>query len=154
MNWVKRYNTKALFRSKLTEGSLDSPDVIKMIVHIEVLHLLDFDLDLELTTDVILQSLLPSFEQFIINYHMNSLNKTFTKLLGMLKTVEDSIKKISTHVMMVQRDSKKRKRKGKGKGKAEDMIRKLRPSTKPKAGPSPLDKCFHCGDSRHWSRNC
>ncbi|WVZ85239.1 LOW QUALITY PROTEIN: hypothetical protein U9M48_032186 [Paspalum notatum var. saurae] len=72
----------------------------------------------------------------------------------MLKTTEDSIKKISHHVMMVQMDSKKRKRKGKGKSKAEDRIQKPRTDAKPKAGPSPSDKCFHCGDSGHWSRNC
>ncbi|KAJ1275375.1 hypothetical protein BS78_05G130900 [Paspalum vaginatum] len=117
---------------------------------------LGFELDPELATDVILQSLPPSFEPFIMNFHMNSLNKTLTELYGMLKTTEDSIKKTSTHVMMVQRDSKKRKRKGKGKGKgkAEDGIQKLKPDAKPKAGPSPSGKCFHCGDSGHWSRNC
>ncbi|KAJ1262316.1 hypothetical protein BS78_09G097200 [Paspalum vaginatum] len=115
---------------------------------------LDIELDPELAMDVILQSLPPSFKPFIMNYHMNSLDKTLTELHGMLKTAEDSIMKTSNHVMMVQRDSKKRKHKGKGKGKAEDRIQKPKLDAKPKAGPSPLDKCFHCGDSGHWSRNC
>ncbi|WVZ53605.1 hypothetical protein U9M48_004520, partial [Paspalum notatum var. saurae] len=108
----------------------------------------------ELAMDVILRSLPPSFEPFIMNYHMNGLDKTLTELHGMLKTAEDSIKKTSHHVMMVQRDSKKRRRKGKGKGKAEDRIQKPRTDAKPKVGLSPSDKCFHCGDSGHWSRNC
>ena len=73
---------------------------------------------------------------------------------GMLKTAEDSIKKTMTHVMMIHRDSKKRKRKGKGKGKAEERIQKPKSDANPKAGPSPSDKCFYCGDSGHWSRNC
>ncbi|WVZ90252.1 hypothetical protein U9M48_036568 [Paspalum notatum var. saurae] len=55
--------------------------------------------------------------------------------------------------MMIQRDSKKRKCKGKGKGKTEDRIQKPKSDVKPKAGPSSSDKCFHCGDSGHWSRN-
>ncbi|WVZ57947.1 hypothetical protein U9M48_008275 [Paspalum notatum var. saurae] len=150
---VERYNiSKDLFCSKLTEGSPVSPHVIKMIGHIEALDRLGFKLDPELMTDVILQSLPLSFEPFIINYHMNGLDKTLTELHGMLKTAEDSIKKTSHHVMMVQRDSKKRKRKG--KGKAEDRIQKPKSDAKPKAGPSSSDKCFHCGDSGHWSRNC
>ncbi|KAJ1253820.1 hypothetical protein BS78_K177700 [Paspalum vaginatum] len=108
---------------------------------------------LELATDVILQSLPPSFEPFIMNYHMNSMDKTLTELHVMLKTAKDSVKKTTTHVMMIQRDSKKRKCKGKGKGKAEDRIQKPKTDAKPKAGPFPSDKCFHCGDSGHWSRN-
>ncbi|KAJ1275125.1 hypothetical protein BS78_05G112700 [Paspalum vaginatum] len=102
-----------------------------MIGHIEALDRLGFELDPELATDVILQSLSPSFEPFIMNYHMNSLSKSVTELHGMLKNAEDSIKKTSTHVMMVQRDSQKRKRKGEGKGKAEDMIQKPKPDAKP-----------------------
>ncbi|WVZ51009.1 hypothetical protein U9M48_002201, partial [Paspalum notatum var. saurae] len=149
---VERYNTsKALFGSKLAEGSPVSPHVIKMIGHIEALDKLGLELEPELAVDVILQSLPPSFEPFIMNYHMNSLDKTLTELHGMLKTAEDSIKKTATH-----RDSKKRKRKGKGKGKgkAEDRIQKSKSDAKPRAGPSPSDKCFHCGDSEHWSTNC
>ena len=78
---VERYNTlKALFGSKLAEGSPVSPHVIKMIGYIEALDRLGIELDPELAMDVILQSLPPSFEQFITNFHMNSLDKTLTVL--------------------------------------------------------------------------
>ncbi|KAJ1268315.1 hypothetical protein BS78_07G125500 [Paspalum vaginatum] len=121
-----------------------------MIGHIETLDRLGIEFDPELATDVILQSLPLSFMLFIMNYHMNSLDKALTELYGMLKTTVDSIKKTSNHVMMVQRDSKKRKRKG--KGKAEDRIQKSKPDAKPMVGPSPSDKCFYCGDSGTWKR--
>ncbi|KAJ1256028.1 hypothetical protein BS78_K102000 [Paspalum vaginatum] len=150
---VERYNTsKALFGSKLAEGSPVSPHVIKMIGHIEALDRLSNELEPELAIDVILQPLPSSFEPFIMNYHMNSLDKNLTELYGMLKTAKDSIKKTATHVMMIHRDSKKRK--GKGKGKAKDRIQKPKTDAKPKVSPSPSDKCFHYGYNGHWSRNC
>ncbi|KAJ1296046.1 hypothetical protein BS78_01G269300 [Paspalum vaginatum] len=130
---VERYHTsKVLFGCKLTGGSPVSPHVIKMIGHIEALDRFGFKL---------IQNL------------RRILNKTLTELHRMLKTAEDSIKKTSTHVMMVQKDSKKRKCKVKGKGKAEDRIQKPRLDAKPKVGPSPSDKCFQCGNNGHWSRN-
>jgi hypothetical protein len=40
---------------------------------------------------------------------MNGMEKTVAKLHGMLKTVEYSIKKNPNHMMMVQKEKKKRK---------------------------------------------
>ena len=52
---VDRFNTlKSLFGSKLAEGALVSPHVIKMIGYVESLQRLGFPLDDDLTTDVIL----------------------------------------------------------------------------------------------------
>jgi hypothetical protein len=63
----------------------------------------------DLATDVILLSLPTSYESFIMNFHMNGMEKTVAELHGMLKIVEDSIKKNLNHVMMVQKEKKKRK---------------------------------------------
>jgi hypothetical protein len=108
---VEMYNiSKALFACKLAEGSLISPHVIKMIGYIETLTKLDCKIKDGITTDVILQSLPVSYESFIINFHMNGMEKIMTELHGMLKTADDSIKKSHAHVMMVQKEKKKRKR--------------------------------------------
>lgn len=45
-----------------------------------------------------------------MNFHMNSMDKTLTELHGMLKTAEESIKKSSNHVMMVQNDKDKKRK--------------------------------------------
>jgi hypothetical protein len=58
---------------------------------------------------VILQSLPVSFESFIMKFHMNGMEKTVVELHVMLKTAEDSIKKNPNHVMMVQKEKKRRK---------------------------------------------
>jgi hypothetical protein len=55
----------------------------------------------DLATDVILQSLLVSYESFIMNFHMNDIEKTVIELYGMLKTADDTIKKNLNNVIMV-----------------------------------------------------
>jgi hypothetical protein len=145
---VEMYNiSKALFACKLAEGSPISPHVIKMKGYIETLTKLGCKIKGDLTTNVILQSLQVSYESFIMNFHMNDMEKTMAKLYGMLKAAEDSIKKNPNHVMMVQKEKKKRKRwtphKGKGKENVSDETSSSKPKTKGKFGPSPDEECFH-----------
>jgi hypothetical protein len=106
---VERYNiSKALFVCKLVEGSQISPHVIKMTDYLETLDKLGCKLKDELATDMILQSLPVRYESFIINFYMNGMEKTVVELHGMLKTINDSIKN-PNHMMMVQKEKKKRK---------------------------------------------
>jgi hypothetical protein len=137
---AERYNiSKALFTCKLAEGSLVSPSVIKMMGYIETLDKLGCELKDDLTTDVILQSLPLSYEPFIMNFHMNGMEKTVAELHGMLKMVENSIKKNLNHMMMVQKEKKRRKHwtppKGKGKEKVSDERSSSKPKTKGKSDP-------------------
>jgi hypothetical protein len=105
---AERYNiSKALFACKLTEGSLVSPHVIKMMGYIETLTKLGCEIKDDLATDVILQLLPTIYESFIMNFHMNAIEKTVAELHGMLKIAEDSIKKNCNHVMMVQKEMKR-----------------------------------------------
>jgi hypothetical protein len=71
---VVRYNiSKALFVCKLIEGSPISPHVIKMMGYIETLDKLGCELKDDLATDVNLSLLPPSYELFIMNFHMNGM---------------------------------------------------------------------------------
>jgi hypothetical protein len=96
--------SKALFASKLVEGSSVSPHVIKMMGYIETLDMLGCELKDDLAIDVILQSLLASYEPFIMNFHMNDMEKTMAELHGMPKITKDSIKKNPNHVLMFQKE--------------------------------------------------
>jgi hypothetical protein len=101
---AERYNiSKALFTCKLAEGSPISPHVIKMMCYIETLDKLGCELKDDLATDVILQSLLVSYEL------ATNMEKTVAELHGVLKIAEDNIKKNRNYVMMVQKEKKKRK---------------------------------------------
>jgi hypothetical protein len=92
--------------------------VIKMMGYIKTLDKLGCELKNDLATDMILQSLPTSYELFIMNFHMNGIEKTVAELYRMLKTVEDSINKNPNHVMMVQKEevlgASPGKRQGKG----------------------------------------
>jgi hypothetical protein len=156
---AERYNiSKALFTCKLAEDSLVIPHVIKMMDHIETLDKLGCKLKDDLATDVILQSLSMSYEPFIMNFHMNDMEKTVVELHEMLKIVEDSIKKNPNHMMMVQKEKKKKKDwmppKGKGKKKVSNEPLSSKPKTKGKFDHSPYEECFHCHKKGHWFRNC
>jgi hypothetical protein len=122
---VERYDIlKALLACKLAEGSPISPHMIKMMGYMETMDKLGCELKDDLANDMILQSLPVTYEPFIMKFHMKGMEKTMAKLHGMLKTAKDSIKKTPNHVMMVQKEKKKRKRwtppKGKGKEKIFD----------------------------------
>ena len=105
-------------------------------------------LNADLAIDVILQSLPPSYKQFIMNFHMNSMEKTLSKLHGMLKTAEESIKLNANHVNRVSSPFRFRRRTKKGSigrlPKAKARKRKRFPrssralSLRPKLAPLPM----------------
>jgi hypothetical protein len=108
---IEIYNiSKALFVWKFAEGSPISHYVINMMGYIETLDKSGFELKDDLATNVILKSPPTSYESFIMNFHMNDMEKSLAELHGMLKTAEESIKKNPNHVMMIQKEKKKRNR--------------------------------------------
>jgi hypothetical protein len=92
-----------------------------------------------------------------MNFYMYGMEKTVAELHGMLKTAKDSIRKKPNHVMMVQKDKKRRKcwmpPKGKGKEKVFDEPSSSKPKTKGKSDPCPNEECFHCHNKGHWFKN-
>ena len=69
-------------------------------------------MDSELSQDLILQSLLDSFSEFVINFHLNKLNTTLSKLLHILKASEGHFKDESSIVFIIERGAKKFGKKG------------------------------------------
>ena len=74
------------FRTKMKEGEDVGAHVNSMIRSIEELQSLDFMINAQLQTDLILQSLLESFRQTIANFYMNKIESTLAELLNMLVT--------------------------------------------------------------------
>ena len=89
-------------------GSSVATHVLKMIGLIEKLEKLGFMLHHQLSVDLILQSLPPSFSNFVMNFNLTQVETSTLPELNMLKTAEDSIRKEKGYVLMVE-PSKKRK---------------------------------------------
>ncbi|KAL0375577.1 UNVERIFIED_CONTAM: hypothetical protein Scaly_0675300 [Sesamum calycinum] len=68
--------TKEFFRTKMTKGSSVQEHGVKMLFLVEKLKDLKAGLDNDTYIDVILQSLPPSYDPFIINFNMNVLEKS------------------------------------------------------------------------------
>ncbi|KAL4272942.1 hypothetical protein GQ457_13G017820 [Hibiscus cannabinus] len=103
----------------MSEGSPLRAHVIKMMGYIQTLEKLGFALNDELAIDVFLQSLTDRFNQFVLNFNMNEINKTLPQLLGMLRTVEGNMKKGGSKSILMVREAK-----GKGKKveKSKDIV--------------------------------
>ncbi|KAK8589956.1 hypothetical protein V6N12_024343 [Hibiscus sabdariffa] len=120
----ERYETsKALFQCKMSEGSPVGAHVIKMMGYIQALEKLGFPLNIELAIDVVLQSLPDSFNQFVLNFNMNEINKTLPQLLGMLRTAESNMKKSGSKSILMVRVAKGKGKKVNQHGKSIKALR-------------------------------
>jgi hypothetical protein len=145
---------KDLSGCKMTPGSSVSTHVLKMKGYLDRLEKLNAPFPKDLAIDLILGSLPPGYEQFIINYNMHNMDKSVSELHGMLKSAEPSIKaKSAQKVYVVEKggESSTSKRKNKRKKKKGKLLPKTKVGKKRNVKD---DICHRCGKKGHWMRNC
>ncbi|KAK4382239.1 hypothetical protein Sango_2891800 [Sesamum angolense] len=92
---------KAFFGERIIEGSPVREDGVMILFLVEKLKDLQAYFEKEETyVDVILQSLPPSFDQFIVNYNMNGLEKSLHELINILVQYEEMIEKSAPLVLV------------------------------------------------------
>src|SRR3954466_9352285 len=135
----------------MAEGSSISEHVIKLVGYVQRLNALGFAIPTTLGTDILLASLPPSYNGFIMNYNMNGLGKSTDELFAMLKTAEASMQNDPSHVLAVMNTTSFKK---KGKGKNAKSGGKTKAQVKTKSGPTKDSECHYCKNKWHWKRNC
>ncbi|WCJ31560.1 Transposon Ty2-LR1 Gag-Pol polyprotein [Euphorbia peplus] len=150
----ERYlTTKALSNTVMQPGTSVSAHVLKMKGFIDRLASLNSAVLETTAVDMILSSLPPSFDSFILNYNMQGQDRTVMELHGLLKQAEQTMtkgRKVEVNVVSSGKangpknknvfKNKGRKPAGKGKKKAFK--------------PHPLDLCHECGEKGHWKSAC
>ncbi|KAK1602023.1 hypothetical protein QYE76_027128 [Lolium multiflorum] len=145
--------SKHFFSCMMEEGSSVSEHMLAMTGHAKKLSDLGIVIPNRLGINRVLQSLPPSYKNFVMNYNMQNMNKELPELFAMLKSAEIEIKK-EHQVLMVNKTTSFKKQ-GKSKGKNKKGGKKAAtPPVKPKAGPKPDAECYYCKEKGHWKRNC
>ncbi|KAL0329140.1 UNVERIFIED_CONTAM: hypothetical protein Sradi_4900700 [Sesamum radiatum] len=168
--------TKEFFRAKMTEGSSVQEHGVKMLSLVEKLEDLKAGLENDTYIDVILQSLPPSYDPFIVNFNMNGLEKSINELINMLVQYEATIKKSAPSVLIGEASTSKAKgkragrwKRTKGKAKAKTVVvakdaksapvvpvgmgkGKKRMGTQQQSRAN--DICAYCREKGHWKRDC
>ncbi|KAL0439500.1 UNVERIFIED_CONTAM: Retrovirus-related Pol polyprotein from transposon RE2 [Sesamum latifolium] len=103
---------KVFFGTKMAEGSSVQSHGVKMLSLVEKLEDLKAGLDNDTYIDMILQSLPPSYDPFIINYNMNGLEKSIHELINMLVQYETTTHKSEPAVLVGETLTSKAKGKG------------------------------------------
>ncbi|XP_073099946.1 uncharacterized protein [Elaeis guineensis] len=139
----------------MRDGQSAHEHCLTMIKDMEELEKLGMSMDKKLQIDMILQSLIDSYMQFIVNYHMNKIQCTKLELLNMLVTTKGTLKSSRDTVLTMERtlffkrkSTEKKKFVKKQKVENRSMKKVFRKKVAEKG------KCFHYNNNGHWKRNC
>ncbi|KAL0455910.1 UNVERIFIED_CONTAM: hypothetical protein Slati_0930200 [Sesamum latifolium] len=119
------------------KGSSVQSHGVKMLSLVEKLEDLKAGLNNDTYIDVILQSLPPSYDPFIVNYNMNGLEKSIHELINMLVQYEATTHKSEPAVLVGEASTSKAKGKGARRWKRKKgKERRSQPLLAPGAPPA------------------
>ena len=154
IRWRRIKASKHFFGCMMEEGSSVSEHVLALSGHAKKLSDLGIVIPNQLGIHCVLQSLPPSYKNFVMNYNMQNMNKELPELFSMLKSAEVEIRK-ENQVLMVNKTTSFKKQGKPKKGNFKKGGKNVAaPPEKPKAGPKPDTVCYYCKEKGHRKRNC
>ncbi|KAL0463102.1 UNVERIFIED_CONTAM: hypothetical protein Slati_0197800 [Sesamum latifolium] len=172
-DWHIRYTViKVFFGTKMAKGSSVQSHGVKMLFLVEKLEDLKVGLENDTYIDVILQSLPPSYDPFIVNYNMNGLDKSIHELINMLVQYEATthnsepavlVGETSTSKAKGKRAGRWKRKKGKGKAVVATASAGGAPTAPTEKGKGKVggsqrsranDVCMYCQEKGHWKMEC
>ncbi|KAK1665617.1 hypothetical protein QYE76_053776 [Lolium multiflorum] len=118
--------SKQFFNCMMEEGSSVSEHMFAMSGHAKKLSDLGILIPNKLRIHRVLQSLPPSYKNFVMNYNMQNMNKELPELFSMLKSAEVEIKK-KNQVLMVNKTTSFKKQGKPNKGNFKKGGKKVAP---------------------------
>ncbi|KAK1602405.1 hypothetical protein QYE76_037491 [Lolium multiflorum] len=116
--------SKHFFGCMMEEGSSVSEHVLAMSGHAKKLSDLGIVIPNQLGIHHVLQSLPPSYKNFVMNYNMQNMNKELPELFSMLKSAEVEIQK-EHQVLMVNKTTNFKKQGKPKKGNFKKGVKKV-----------------------------
>src|SRR5215213_1512617 len=116
--------SKQFFNCMMEEGSSVSEHMFAMSGHAKKLSDLGIVIPNKLGIHRVLQSLPPSYKNFVMNYNMQNMNKELPELFSMMKSAEVEIRK-ENQVLMVNKTTSFKKQGKPNKGTSRRAARKL-----------------------------
>ncbi|KAL0416398.1 UNVERIFIED_CONTAM: hypothetical protein Slati_3471700 [Sesamum latifolium] len=124
---------KAFFGTNMVKGSSVQSHGVKMLSLVEKLKDLKAGLDNDTYIDVILQSLPPSYDPFIVNYNLNGLEKSIYELINMLIQYEVTTHKSAPVVLVGESSTFRAARRSDARGGRSIRERLPQPLLAPRA---------------------
>ncbi|KAL0462956.1 UNVERIFIED_CONTAM: hypothetical protein Slati_0183200 [Sesamum latifolium] len=124
----------------MAEGSSVQSHGVKMFSLAEKLEDLKAGLNNDTYIDVILQSLPPSYDLFIVNYNMNRVEKSIHELINMLVQYEATTHKSDTAVLVGEASIFKGKARGPNAGRGRRARERLSQPLAPEGSCNPDGK--------------
>src|SRR5579862_6779626 len=148
---------RTIMNTRMAVGTPVRDHMLKMMDCFNEAEILGAEIDAQSQTDMILETLPDSFNQFKLNFNMSKMDMTLSELMKELQAAEAIMKpKAQAHYFQSSsklnpkgKKFKKRQTKRKGQKKGNAGSRKDKGiDVKPKG------KCFKCGLKGHWKKDC